>query len=103
METVKTVCSALYGASVPILLALAVWNLVVFALYGADKARAAAGKWRIRESVLLWSAFLFGSAGAYLGMTVFRHKTKKRRFFISVPLFLVLHILLAGLVCRYAS
>lgn len=65
-------------------------NLCVFVLYGADKRRARNGDWRIPERILLVSA-LIGPFGAWAGMRVLRHKTKKILFYL-VPVFLVLHI-----------
>ena len=49
-------------------------------LFGFDKLRAEAGSWRIAESALLGFALLGGSAGAFLGRRVFRHKTRKEPF-----------------------
>lgn len=60
-------------------------NVASFSLYGADKRRARKGRWRIRESVLLGAAGLMGGVGAWLGMRVFRHKTKHTVFRICVP------------------
>ena len=73
---------------------LAAVNLAAFALYGIDKYKARRGLWRIPESVLLFAAAAGGSAGALLGMHFFHHKTKKPRFFIGVPLLLLLHLVL---------
>ena len=70
-------------------------NLLAFVLYGIDKLKAKKGAWRIPEATLLLVAFLGGSLGAFLGMEVFRHKTKHAKFKILVPLFLILHIALA--------
>ena len=44
------------------------------------------------ERVLLLLAFLGGGAGAFFGMTVFRHKTKHIKFIILVPLSILLHL-----------
>ena len=68
------------------------WNVVVFALYGIDKRKAIRNRWRIKESVLLLSAFFMGGIGALAGMSVFRHKTKHLKFRILVPLALVVNI-----------
>lgn len=73
---------------------VAVYNLIVFCVYGYDKSCAIKDKWRVPEKVLLGLAFLGGSVGAYLGMTVFRHKTKHTKFTVLVPLFLLIHIVL---------
>lgn len=48
-----------------VLAIFALWNLVVFAMYGADKSKAKRGKWRIPEKTLLLSAFLGGGIGAF--------------------------------------
>lgn len=71
-------------------------NVMSFALYGYDKRRARKNLWRVRESVLLASAWLMGGVGAWLGMRVFRHKTKHRIFTIMVPIAAVLQLLLMG-------
>ncbi|MBR1862725.1 MAG: DUF1294 domain-containing protein [Ruminococcus sp.] len=60
-------------------------NTAVFVLYGIDKSKAKSKKWRVPEKTLLWAAVL-GPIGALAGMRVFRHKTKKPVFFITVPL-----------------
>ena len=73
---------------------LAAVNLASFALYGIDKYKARRGLWRIPEAVLLFAAAVGGSAGALLGMRFFHHKTKKPRFFIGVPVILLLHLLI---------
>ena len=39
------------------------------------------------KKVLLLAAFAGGSVGALAGMMMFRHKTKKAKFVISVPIF----------------
>lgn len=70
---------------------LIVWNIVVFFLYGSDKRKAKTNKYRISEKTLLLSSFLWGAIGAFLGMYVFRHKTKHVKFKILVPIFLILN------------
>ncbi len=71
-------------------------NIVTFILYGIDKSRARRHEWRISERTLLTFAFLGGGIGAYLGMVVFRHKTRHRSFRFLVPLAILLHLLLFG-------
>ena len=61
-------------------------NLLGFFLYGLDKAKAKRKGGRIPERTLLWVARLGGGAGCWLGMVLFRHKTKHIRFKILVPL-----------------
>ena len=50
-------------------------NVLAFGLYGLDKRRARSGRRRIRERTLLLVAALGGSAGAWLGMRLWHHKT----------------------------
>lgn len=69
-------------------------NVITFLIMLIDKKKAEKGRWRIKESTLLTLALLGGSIGEMLGMYVFRHKTKKPRFFIGVPVMLVLQIIL---------
>lgn len=80
------------------ILAYVVINIVVFAMYGIDKYKAKNKKWRIPEATLIGAA-VFGVFGALAGMYGFHHKTKKPKFFITVPAILVIEIALA--VCLY--
>lgn len=85
--------------------ALAVWliaiNLVMFAVYGADKRRARRSAWRVPEKTLFLLPLLGGSVGALLGMRVFRHKTKHWYFVWGVPAILLAQLALAvWLLCR---
>ena len=57
-----------------------------------DKQFAKTHQWRIRESTLLSVAFLGGALGSLFGMLLFLHKTRKRKFQILGPLFLLLQI-----------
>lgn len=63
-----------------IVLALIAVNVLAFAAFGFDKARAEAGAWRISEGTLLRLAFFGGTPGAYAGRALFRHKTRKQPF-----------------------
>ena len=65
-------------------------NLIAFVLYGIDKRRAIKHQFRIPEKTLLWMARIGGGIGSWLGIKVFRHKTKHTRFMIIVPLWTVL-------------
>lgn len=71
---------------------LVVINLIAFALYGIDKKRAIRNEYRIRERALLWIARLGGAVGSWLGIKVFRHKTKHTKFRIIVPLWMIIWI-----------
>lgn len=73
-----------------LLIIYCVHNLLTFAAYGYDKYCAKTGKWRLTEKRLMALAFYFGGAGAFLGMQIFRHKTKHLQFQILVPAFMVI-------------
>ena len=74
------------------LIVLAVFNALAFILMGLDKAFARHHAWRIPEAVLLLSAACFGALGAWLGMGLFRHKTRTPKFTVTVPLLLAAQI-----------
>lgn len=77
-----------------IVIYLAAINVITFIMFGADKARAAKGRWRISESALILAVLLGGSTGALAGMRIFHNKTKHRKFTIGIPVILALQIIL---------
>ncbi|ASW11438.1 DUF1294 domain-containing protein [Lactobacillus delbrueckii subsp. lactis DSM 20072] len=58
-------------------------NLIAFALYGIDKAKARMHAWRIPERLLL-TCGLLAPAGSGLGMLAFHHKIRKPYFCLTV-------------------
>ena len=64
-------------------------NLAVFGIYGLDKRKAIKGEWRTPEKNLI-AAAVMGAPGALLGMIVFRHKIRKPKFYIGVPVILMI-------------
>ena len=77
-------------------------NLLGIVLYDVDKAKSKRkGNRRIPERTLLWVARLGGGVGCWLGMMLFRHKTKHTRFMILVPLWTVLWAVGVVLLVRY--
>ena len=77
-----------------VILYLAAMNLAGFLLMGEDKRRARRHLWRISEKALFCCALLGGSAGAWAGMYVSRHKTKHWRFVIGMPFILAAQVFL---------
>ncbi len=71
---------------------LLVINGVSLVVFGVDKLKSKRGGWRVPESKLLLVAF-FGPFGAFLGMLLFRHKTRKVKFLL-VPVFLFVQVFL---------
>ncbi len=74
----------------PLFLYLLLINAVGFVIMLIDKRRAQKNLWRISESTLLTVAILGGSIGSYAGMKVFRHKTRKPKFSIGIPVIILL-------------
>ncbi len=68
-------------------------NVTAFIMYGIDKNKAKKHRWRIPEATLIGVAVIGGSVGALIGMQFFRHKTKHPKFYIGVPLIIILQIL----------
>lgn len=73
---------------------LAAVNILAFLLYGADKRKARKNQWRIPENSLLAAAAAGGAFGAFLGMNLFRHKTKKPVFRIVTVLSMIIWTLI---------
>jgi len=68
-------------------------NLVAFIVYGIDKRQAIKRRWRISEATLFILALVGGALGALLGMLLFRHKTRKLKFQLGIPLILIMEVI----------
>ena len=81
-------------------LLLPVWlflaSLVLLAVMGADTRRARRGLRRVPEKTLFLLALLGGAWGGWLGMRLFRHKTKHRSFVLGFPLLALLQLALCA-------
>jgi uncharacterized membrane protein YsdA (DUF1294 family) len=73
---------------------VAAMSLALMGMMGADKRRARKGRRRISERRLLFAALLGGAAGGWIGMRLFRHKTKHRMFARGLPFLTMLHLAL---------
>ena len=69
-------------------------NIVAVAVTVYDKKKAVVHSWRVKESTLLIISAIGGSLGMYITMKTVRHKTKKKRFMIGIPLIFILQVLL---------
>lgn len=79
---------------------LMIVNALGLLLMLADKQKARKKRWRIPEATLMGVAAIGGSAGVFLGMYLFRHKTRHPKFTVGVPLLLMLHGILIFLFLR---
>lgn len=68
-------------------------NVITWIVYGVDKQKAQKGKWRISENTLIGLAVIGGSIGALCGMYYFRHKTKKEKFSMGIPVIFAMQML----------
>lgn len=69
-------------------------NIINFILYGVDKFRAKNNSWRIREKTLL-TLSIFAGVGGFLGMEIFNHKTRERKFYLAniIGIFLTIYLI----------
>ena len=69
-------------------------NLIgILAMY-IDKKKAIKGSWRIQEKTLIMISVLGGGIGALIGMYLFRHKTKKLKFTMGIPVIIICEFIL---------
>lgn len=67
-------------------------NIIGVVFMGRDKGKARSGTWRISEKNLLLVALAGGSVGIYLGIKLFRHKTRHLKFTLLVPVIFFVQI-----------
>ncbi len=63
-------------------------------MMGADKNFAKKNKRRIPEANLFLVSLLGGSLGGFIGMKLFRHKTKKPAFYAIYSVSLIMHCII---------
>lgn len=71
---------------------LIVINIITLIIMGYDKFRAIKNKTRISEKTILTIAILGGSTGTLLGMLLFKHKIRKMKFILLIPILIIIHI-----------
>ena len=67
-------------------------SIIAIAVTVADKAKAKAGAWRVKESTLLLLSAIGGSVAMFITMQVIRHKTKHAKFMIGIPLIIAVQV-----------
>ncbi len=67
-------------------------NLLALGAFGYDKHLARVHRERIPEAALMGLVAVGGGIGALGGMLLFRHKTRKRRFTVGVPVIIALQV-----------
>ena len=69
-------------------------NIAAFIFYGYDKILSMKNLWRVPELVLHLLALAGGFIGAFCGMKIFRHKTRKIIFIFIIIFAALIHALI---------
>lgn len=99
MEEITKLFGVPFPAVILILYLIAI-NIVGFIAMAVDKSKAKHKKWRTPEKKLLIIAIIGGSVGCLIGMDLFRHKTKHKKFYVGVPIILMAQIVVALIVLK---
>ena len=90
----KWIKDGLYKMLIYIFSYLAIINFATFIVYAVDKYKAIHEQWRISEATLMTMSAVGGSLGGLLAMYTFRHKTKKKKFTVGLPVMLSIQAVL---------
>ncbi len=71
---------------------LVIINLLAIVITALDKSAARKGKWRTSENALMIVSALGGGVAMLATMYVVRHKTKKLKFMIGIPLIILVQL-----------
>ena len=72
---------------------LAAISLVSVVVCAVDKARSKRrGARRVPEATLLWLSALGGATAMFITMLLIRHKTRKAKFMVTLPLMIAAHV-----------
>ncbi len=69
-------------------------NIVTFLIMMLDKFLAIKNKRRISEKTLFILSVIGGSIGLLIAMYFVRHKIKKKKFYLGIPLLLISQVLI---------
>jgi uncharacterized membrane protein YsdA (DUF1294 family) len=75
---------------------LGIINLIAVILALLDKRAANRRRRRVKERTLLLVSFLGGSIAMLLTMLSIRHKTKKAKFMLGIPVIIALQLIAAA-------
>lgn len=77
-------------------------SIALFIIMGVDKYCAKIGARRVPEARLFKIAIFGGALGGWLGMQVFRHKTRHRKFTLGFPAIAVLQLAILWYLWNYS-
>ena len=78
-----------------------IMSIITFLLMYIDKNRAIKFQWRIPEATLINLSILGGGIGTYMGMYIFRHKTRHPKFTIFIPITIILNLFLYYILLKF--
>lgn len=76
-------------------------NIISFFTMKHDKKQAVYHDFRISEKTIFIFSLLLGGVGTYIGMYVFRHKTKHTKFTVGIPMTIILNIITIYYILNY--
>ena len=72
---------------------ISIINLFGFLIMGIDKYKAKHHAWRIPEKFFFLVGLFGGTLGIWIGMYMFRHKTKHWYFVVGIPVLFFIQVL----------
>lgn len=76
-------------------------NIISFFTMKHDKKQAVYHDFRVSEKTIFILSLLLGGVGTYIGMYVFRHKTKHIKFTVGIPITIILNIITIYYILNY--
>ena len=76
-------------------------NIIAVVVTAVDKYRAVRHKWRVSEAALIVISALGGGVAMYASMLLFRHKTRKLKFMLGIPLIVIIELIAVLRVMNY--
>lgn len=83
-----------------IIIYMIVMNLIGFFVMGADKLKSRKHRRRVPERVIFTISIISGSVGVFVGMYIFRHKTRHMKFVVGIPVIIAAQIIV-GILLSY--
>ncbi len=76
-------------------------SVISVVLTAYDKSASWKRAWRVPERVLLWLGALGGALFMFITMKLIHHKTRHAKYMIPLPIFILLHAIIAYFVYLY--
>ncbi len=95
MVILMEISQILEAVRIPLACWFGIVSLIAVILTAYDKSASWKRGRRIPERTLLLCAFFGGALAMYVTMQLIRHKTNHSNFMIPLPLFILMHMLLA--------